>query len=193
MDVPPLSIVLILIHRSDIRSPFTCVQARLPRLVRKLEEGLYRSALSREQYGDSETLESRVQGLVRQLMGRGGGTSGEAIGTDAFLVAAPPSSAAPDMPPWTTHFPILESYDWGRELPQHPNNPLPDLSQFPPRTAAMLASVSPLPASMLPSFWWHHGLPPPPPQQPGDVATSGQGPFMAMGFPLPSLSHHYLV
>ena len=45
-------------------------KARLPRLVRKLEEGLYRSAVQREQYEDAGTLEARVHGLVRQLMGR---------------------------------------------------------------------------------------------------------------------------
>lgn len=47
----------------------TC-RARLPSLVRKLEEGLYCAAGSREQYADAGTLVARVQRLVGGLSER---------------------------------------------------------------------------------------------------------------------------
>ena len=156
-------------------------------MVRKLEEGLYRSALSREQYGDSDTLEARVQSMVRQLMGRGGGAVGEAgVGTDV----AAASSVAADLPPP----PWLSSYSpQQQQLEHHSEQQQPHQHQM---TASMLASVSPLPASMLPGFWWHHGLPTQHPwggmETLAPAAVPGPGPFMALGFPYPSLSSQYL-
>jgi hypothetical protein len=44
-------------------------KARLPRLVSKIEEELYRSASSMVEYLNEETLESRIHLLVRRLLG----------------------------------------------------------------------------------------------------------------------------
>ncbi|KAG1651945.1 hypothetical protein FOA52_010149 [Chlamydomonas sp. UWO 241] len=50
--------------RPDMETTF---RHRLPNLVRKLEEGLYCTAGSREAYADVTTLEARLQNLVRRL------------------------------------------------------------------------------------------------------------------------------
>lgn len=51
-------------RRPDMSEAF---RRRLPNLVRKLEEVLYRTASSREEYADQNRLQSRVQAIVRQL------------------------------------------------------------------------------------------------------------------------------
>jgi hypothetical protein len=48
----------------------TTFRQRLPSLVSKLEEGLYCTARTREHYSDPDTLEPRLQHLVRRLMTR---------------------------------------------------------------------------------------------------------------------------
>jgi len=53
------------IRRPDMETSF---RTRLPMFVRKLEEGLYRNARSREEYADAATLEARVQNLARRLL-----------------------------------------------------------------------------------------------------------------------------
>lgn len=53
--------------RPDLEVSF---RERLPHLVRKLEEGLYCTARSREQYADAATLEARLQNLVRRVTHR---------------------------------------------------------------------------------------------------------------------------
>ena len=51
---------------------------KLPDFVQRLEEALYRTATSKEEYQNYGTLESRLQSVARKMVSRGGSRPGEA-------------------------------------------------------------------------------------------------------------------
>ncbi|XP_024524723.1 histone acetyltransferase HAC1 [Selaginella moellendorffii] len=67
-DVPDRRLVIAHVLKLFQKNNSTAeYQQRLPEMVRRLEEGLYRDAASKEEYNDMNTLEKRIQSVAKRI------------------------------------------------------------------------------------------------------------------------------
>ncbi|KAH9255720.1 hypothetical protein BASA81_006114 [Batrachochytrium salamandrivorans] len=156
---------------------------RLPDMAKRLEDSLYRSATSLNEYDDENTLKARLQQIAQDLKGVSNGASGVTPGSGS-------GSGARNQ----LQFPVIQAISIPAEYPPRPapppQPPLQPAAASSSSSIALQSHHSSQPASPMvpPTPHASHHLPHPPQPQPG-AATMGSQPTPYASHGTPYNSH----